>query len=183
VGTSAIGKILSSRIHCWLYIRKPIKKVPNRSIIWKSILNHFPLIGKWLISRIQSRSQVIIGKDPCIGSNKNHLIPDHIFQALNRSKYTFPIKVYAFSWFVSTKFLHYILFLIYEISHGDQKFFIKFASFIPHVNAIYFVEKTIEKWENIMLILNLLFFSLICEKVYGVMKVDYSLTFTCIIVL
>jgi hypothetical protein len=71
------------------WIREPEKCSQNGSIIWKAILQDFPLIGRWLIWCIGDGSQVLIGKDPWIGSQNNHLLPASLIQWLNRDGFFF----------------------------------------------------------------------------------------------
>jgi hypothetical protein len=54
------------------------------TIIWKGILDAFPLIGKWLIWTIENGVKVLIGKDPWIWSQNNHHLPNHLDRNLNR---------------------------------------------------------------------------------------------------
>jgi hypothetical protein len=54
------------------------------------ILNAFSLIKKWLIWKIGNGAHVIIGKDPWIGSNENHVLPYNMFCALNGGWFILP---------------------------------------------------------------------------------------------
>lgn len=65
------------------WIKKLVKKVQNSFVIWKSILNAFPLIEKWLIWKIRNGSKFLLGKDPWIGCNENHVLSDNLVHALN----------------------------------------------------------------------------------------------------
>jgi hypothetical protein len=69
------------------------KKVQNGSIIWKYILNAFPLIGKWLIWKIGNGAHILIGKDPWIGSKDNHLLPENMVCSLNEGGFYYLSQV------------------------------------------------------------------------------------------
>jgi hypothetical protein len=48
------------------WIRDFEKKSFNGSIIWKTILQAYALIGRWLLWCIKDDTQVLIGKEPWI---------------------------------------------------------------------------------------------------------------------
>jgi hypothetical protein len=64
-------------------IREPKKRSQNGSIISKAILQAYPLIRRWLLWNFGNGTQVLIGKDPCIGCLNEHLLPNPLIQRLN----------------------------------------------------------------------------------------------------
>jgi len=58
------------------WIRKPVKVSYNYSIIWKSLLKYFLVIGDGLAWRIGKENKVRLGSDPWSGSGHSHLLLD-----------------------------------------------------------------------------------------------------------
>jgi hypothetical protein len=59
----------------------------NGTIIWKSIINSFHIIGDWLIWKVGNGSKVLIGKDPWIGCANSHILPEELVNFLNQRGY------------------------------------------------------------------------------------------------
>jgi len=75
VGTRSLGsdhKIYFSTISLEDWIQTPNLKVLNSSIIWKSTISTFPLIGNLLILIVGKGDNVQIDMVPCIGSKEAH---------------------------------------------------------------------------------------------------------------
>ena len=67
-------------IHKWLRI--PSKKVSLTSIIWKSMVLYFDVIGDGLVWRVGDGNKLCLGKDPWMGSGGAHLLLDPLIQSL-----------------------------------------------------------------------------------------------------
>ena len=57
------------------WVRNPVKRIHNASIIWKEDNITFPLVGNWLVLRVEKGDKVQIGLDPWIGSGALHRLP------------------------------------------------------------------------------------------------------------
>jgi hypothetical protein len=71
------------------WVRNPVKRIHNASIIWKAINITFPLVGNWLVLRVEKGDKVQIGLDPWIGSGALHRLPPQMICDLrDRGLYT-----------------------------------------------------------------------------------------------
>jgi hypothetical protein len=59
-------------LEAWIRSQQKTKK--GASVIWKAILNAFPLIENGLAWKIGNGNHFRIGKDPWPGSERNHLL-------------------------------------------------------------------------------------------------------------
>jgi len=64
------------------WIRNPIKNKRGISVIWKAILNSFPIISNKLAWKIGSGEKVRIGVDPWQGGAQRYILPLRIVEAL-----------------------------------------------------------------------------------------------------
>jgi hypothetical protein len=51
------------------WYEQPIKSTKG-SIVWKAILNAFPLVGSWMMWKIGNGWKVRVGEDPWMGGGK-----------------------------------------------------------------------------------------------------------------
>jgi hypothetical protein len=59
------GKMVEEWVHA------PHKPVANCFIVWKALVDSFPLIGNWLVWKIGNEKRIRIGEDPWEGSEGN----------------------------------------------------------------------------------------------------------------
>jgi hypothetical protein len=65
------------------WIRRPIKDALNCTIIWKSLVKSFSVVGKGLAWRVGKGTKVRIGQDPWSGSDIDHLLPQPLIDILH----------------------------------------------------------------------------------------------------
>lgn len=65
------------------WIRTPQKEANNCSIIWKTIINSFHVIGDGLAWKIGDGSRAHVGMDPWPDSQNSHILPPDLVQQLH----------------------------------------------------------------------------------------------------
>jgi hypothetical protein len=65
------------------WIRSSLKKYALASIIWKSLVSSFDLIGDGLELKAGNGKKLHLGKDPWLGSRGFHLLPKPLIQNLH----------------------------------------------------------------------------------------------------
>ena len=70
------------------WIREPRKVHTGGSVIWKAIIKSFHLIESKLAWDIGNGEQVLIGRDPWVGSFHQHVLPDDVVEALRHNGFT-----------------------------------------------------------------------------------------------
>jgi hypothetical protein len=65
------------------WVRNPVKKWKNASIIWKAMVIVFPLIVKNLIWKVGKGSKVQIGLDPWVGSGESFRLSEALIDKLH----------------------------------------------------------------------------------------------------
>jgi hypothetical protein len=70
-------------IHLEVWIRSQQKSKKGALVIWKSILNTFPLIENGLAWKIGNGNHFRLGKDPWPGCEWNHLLTEQLIQHLH----------------------------------------------------------------------------------------------------
>jgi hypothetical protein len=65
-------------VEIWLRIQQ--KSIKGASVIWKSIINAFPVIENGLSWKIGNELRFRLGKDPWPGNEGQHLLSDHLIQ-------------------------------------------------------------------------------------------------------
>jgi hypothetical protein len=69
------------------WIRRAQKSLKGVSVIWKAIINSFPVIGEGLAWKIGNGHRVRLGADPWAGSEGQHLLPEQLILHLRIKGY------------------------------------------------------------------------------------------------
>jgi hypothetical protein len=64
-------------------------KSTKGSIVWKALVQAFPLVGKWIVWHIRNGEKVILGKDPWLGVGNNYKLSHPLLQFLIGKKCLF----------------------------------------------------------------------------------------------
>jgi hypothetical protein len=60
------------------WIRNPVKKHKNGSLIWKATISAFPNIGCWLVWKVGNGHNVRVGEDPWVGCGEGYKLPENV---------------------------------------------------------------------------------------------------------
>jgi hypothetical protein len=71
------------------WVRRPVKSALNCTIIWKALLNSFPIVGEGLAWRVGKGNKVRIRADPWPGSGNSHRLQEHMVHQLNENGFFF----------------------------------------------------------------------------------------------
>ena len=71
------------------WIRSPVKKKKNISIVWKAVLWDFDIIGNHLVWNIGNGNVVRIGIDPWLGCKWRHTLPPSMIETLHLAGFHF----------------------------------------------------------------------------------------------
>lgn len=69
------------------WVKNIIKILQYASIIWKTIITTFPLVGNWLVWHVGKGDKVQIGLDPWIGSGGLHRLPSLVIRDLRDKRF------------------------------------------------------------------------------------------------
>jgi hypothetical protein len=75
------------------WIRNLVKGRSNCSIIWKSMLNSFLVIGEGLAWRVGKGNKVRVGANAWPGSGNSHILLDELVRKLNTNGYFYLSQV------------------------------------------------------------------------------------------
>jgi len=64
------------------WIRSPTKSHQNASIVSKYMILSFPLVGRWLIWKVDGGNKVILGGDPWVGCMVSYRMYENLVQIL-----------------------------------------------------------------------------------------------------
>lgn len=64
------------------WIRNPNKSSLNSSIMWKALIKAFDLVGGGIAWKVGIDRSIRVGVDPWAGCGWNHILPNHLIEAL-----------------------------------------------------------------------------------------------------
>jgi hypothetical protein len=67
------------------WFREPLKSTKG-SIVWKALVQAFPLVGKWTVWHIKNGEKVRLGEDPWLGDGNNYKLSQPLLQFLKGKK-------------------------------------------------------------------------------------------------
>jgi hypothetical protein len=85
VGNSLWIKVMHSKyfpnltVIEWL---RQLNKSSKGSIVWKALVEAFPLVGEWVVWKIGDRKNIRVGEDPWLGARNNFRLSPPLIQSL-----------------------------------------------------------------------------------------------------